>query len=764
MLRLMAWKRSAVGGRGTPFAKSARALLVGIYVAAIAGCSADAGLTGVNGDNPPDVAPDLSAAGLAAVSGQEQMGVVGSVLPDPLVVEVIASDGAPIEGAPVQWVFSAGRGLTDADTPSGTRAQVVRMETDAEGKAQIWWELGTRRGLQIATVSIVEPETASGGSGAAGAPGGKGKGKRLGLIAQAQPGPASNIVVTPDPASVEVQGTLRLEAVVTDTYGNVIEGAEVVWRSSDAAVATVDATGLLQPTAPGGAIVTASSGDITDDATVTVMSEPSTDSTAVPVPNPDQVTDLSASSVSTSAVTLRWTAVDDGTGSGASYALRVGSPSVSWGSADSLQVLVDGTALRPGAVHEYIWSSLDSGTTYEFQVVAYRGSIEDGTAMFSQLSSTASAVTAEEAPAPDGGSEPLLGTLELSPSSAVITGVGGTHQFQVTARDSLGNIISPLIAWESLDPSVATVTSTGLVTAQALGTALIVVAASCCSSDTAQVQVQDPIPLDGLLLHTNWTTATGNSVAAVGDGGKGIMQWCDWQQVLSVVDGPSVGLPAGLGNALSIRSIQNCGHVEYENVFPRPTNDQEQFWAVRYYAMNGAGQTDTKMHPHTFWPVGSIEAVHLGITPRGSGGDWVMHPRWTFSGDEFPFGVWPKAAGAGQPLTVAAGTWVRYEFILHWRNATQFRWYPRVYDMNGSLLWDEYDFRHTDTNLSLGDWYDASPSNVLTRASGSSGQDNIRTFAFGMGQAGSSGGRYYIADAAFALVSGPTAFIGAGAP
>jgi len=358
------------------------------------------------------------------------------------------------------------------------------------------------------------------------------------------------------------------------------------------------------------------------------------------------------------------------------------------------------------------------------------------------------------------GQEPVQpSTLEISPSSFTIVGVGGTRQLEVTARDSLDNVISPLVSWESLDPSVATVNGLGLVEARAVGTALIVVASSCCSSDTAQVRVENPVSTEGLLLQSDWSTATGNSFEAVSDGGKGLVRWCVWDEVLSVVPGAPLNWTR-TSNVLGIRSIDNCGHVEYENLFPLPCDNEEQFWAARFYVMNGVGQSDSKDHPLTFWPVGAIEMVHLALHRVQPNGDWSPRYIGTTSPNDFPFGVVLRDDD-GRLVHIPAGTWIRYEFILHWRNATEFRWYPRVYDVDGNLLYDEFDWKHTDTNLSIGEWYARSPANVLTRRPNSPDPNNIRTFAFGMGQAGSSGERYYIADAAFALVSGPDAFIGA---
>jgi hypothetical protein len=272
--------------------------------------------------------------------------------------------------------------------------------------------------------------------------------------------------------------------------------------------------------------------------------------------------------------------------------------------------------------------------------------------------------------------------------------------------------------------------------------------------------VQENVPLPpGTLLTVNWGTGTGNSVDAVGDGGKGIMRWCNWPDVLNVVPGAGVGWTR-TANVLSIRSIQSCGHVEFENLFPLPVDGQEQFWAVRYHVMNGVGQTDTKMHPMCLWPVGRIEAVHTQIFHNNgqfANGDWEHGAGFGY-GSGLPVGHWRPITASNTPRRLTAGTWYRYEFIMHWINATQFRVYPRLYDMNGTLLNDYTTWEYTDIGLTLEEWYNA--GNYFTRRQDSGDPNNIRTLSFGMGQAGVSNQYYYVADAAFALVNNAGAFIG----
>ena len=100
----------------------------------------------------------------------------------------------------------------------------------------------------------------------------------------ASAGPASGsavVTVTQSVASVEVSPsvdeltalgqTVQLTAEAFDENGHAVAGAEFSWESSDAAVATVDASGLVTGVAAGTATITASAGEASGSAVVTVM-------------------------------------------------------------------------------------------------------------------------------------------------------------------------------------------------------------------------------------------------------------------------------------------------------------------------------------------------------------------------------------------------------------------------------------------------------------------------------------------------------------
>jgi uncharacterized protein YjdB len=84
----------------------------------------------------------------------------------------------------------------------------------------------------------------------------------------------ASISVAPSSADLPLGKTLQLTAVVRDGSGAAIAGAPVVWSTSNAAVASVSATGLVQGNGTGMASITATSGSFTATATITVLTAP----------------------------------------------------------------------------------------------------------------------------------------------------------------------------------------------------------------------------------------------------------------------------------------------------------------------------------------------------------------------------------------------------------------------------------------------------------------------------------------------------------
>ena len=87
-----------------------------------------------------------------------------------------------------------------------------------------------------------------------------------------EPPPLQLVTVTPPAAELTARGmSVQLTAEVRDLNGAVMTGATVVWRSLDAAVATVDPSGLATAVDDGTAHIVASAGYASGSAVVTVM-------------------------------------------------------------------------------------------------------------------------------------------------------------------------------------------------------------------------------------------------------------------------------------------------------------------------------------------------------------------------------------------------------------------------------------------------------------------------------------------------------------
>jgi galactose oxidase-like protein/glyoxal oxidase-like protein/fibronectin type III domain protein len=124
--------------------------------------------------------------------------------------------------------------------------------------------------------------------------------------------------------------------------------------------------------------------------------------TAAPGP-PGTVADLAVAARAERSLTLGFTEVDDGTGHAATYNVRYATPPIDWAAAT---VVTQGTCSTPvagttiGARRSCTVAGLSPGTTYDFQLVAYRGTPNQG-AVYGGLSNVATGTTTSGAPPPE---------------------------------------------------------------------------------------------------------------------------------------------------------------------------------------------------------------------------------------------------------------------------------------------------------------------------------------------------------------------------
>ena len=144
--------------------------------------------------------------------------------------------------------------------------------------------------------------------------------------------PVASVTVSPASANIGVGGTRQLSAVTKDSGGNTLTGRVVTWSSSNTAVATVSATGLVRGVAAGSATITAISEGKSGTAAITVI--------VVPVAS---VTVSPASASISIGATWQFSAVTKDS-AGNTLTGRV----VTWASSNTAVATVSGTGLVTG--------------------------------------------------------------------------------------------------------------------------------------------------------------------------------------------------------------------------------------------------------------------------------------------------------------------------------------------------------------------------------------------------------------------------------
>src|SRR6266550_2779250 len=290
--------------------------------------------------------------------------------------------------------------------------------------------------------------------------------------------PVSAVSVAPTAATILVGATTQLQATTTDSLGNVLTGRTVTWASNNSAV-TVGGTGLATGAGTGSATITATSEGKSGTATITVTNVPVATVTVAPT---------SANLQTGQTVQLTATARD---ASGNVLSGRV----MTWSSSSSSVASVNGSGLVTGAgagsatiTATSEGQSGTSGVTVNGQGLVTAKVVGSATiTATSEGQSGSAAITVTAAP---------VATVTVSPAAAAVQ-PGQTVQLTATTKDANGNILTGrTVTWASNSNPAATVSSSGLVTGVATGTALIT-ATSEGQSGGAAIAVGTPPPPAG---------------------------------------------------------------------------------------------------------------------------------------------------------------------------------------------------------------------------------------------------------------------------
>ena len=254
---------------------------------------------------------------------------------------------------------------------------------------------------------------------------------------------AGSIAIEPQTATLMSIGeTVQLASRVLDQNGQPVAGAVVAWSSGDAAVATVNASGLVTAVSNGTTQITVRSGSVSASATVTVMQ--SAGSIAI---EPQTATLMSIGET----VQLASRVLDQ---NGQPVAGAV----VAWSSGDAAVATVNASGLV---------TAVSNGTT---QITVRSGSV-----------SASATVTVMQS----------AGSIAIEPQTATLMSIGETVQLASRVLDQNGQpVAGAVVAWSSGDAAVATVNASGLVTAVSNGTTQITVRSGSVSASATVTVMQ----------------------------------------------------------------------------------------------------------------------------------------------------------------------------------------------------------------------------------------------------------------------------------
>src|SRR5437773_2676233 len=279
--------------------------------------------------------------------------------------------------------------------------------------------------------------------------------------------PVASVAVSPVAAGLTVGATTQLTATPEDSTGTALTGRAVTWATSNPAVATVSASGLVTGVAAGSATITGTSEGQSGTSAITVTNVPVASVTVSPT----------TASLTVGATTQLTATPKDASGTALS------GRTVTWATSNAAVATVSASGLVRG-------------------VAAGSATI---TAASEGKSGTA-AITVTNVP---------VASVTVTPAIASLV-AGTTVQLTATPKDALGNPLSGrVVTWSSDALGVAAVSATGLVSGLGIG-GVTITATSEGQSGSAAVTVNlvsDSTPLYTLGNGANYYAAATGSDA-----------------------------------------------------------------------------------------------------------------------------------------------------------------------------------------------------------------------------------------------------------
>ena len=339
---------------------------------------------------------------------------------------------------------------------------------------------------------------------------------------------ASSNEITPNKGTLSIGQSSQLSARLKDAQGNIVAGRDVSWSSSDTAIVTVSNAGMLTAISDGESTITASVEGVSGFATVTVSGAPvasisvSAQSASISVGQTQQLT-ASVSDAGGNILNDRimsWTTSNEASATvsnaGLVTGIALGSSTITGTSEGKSATVVVEVSVSPVSSVSVTPQSvkLSAGQTQQLSetVTDKDGNVLSGFVIIWSSTNSAS-VTVSNTGLITGiapGSSSITATIEgkiatasVNVTKAAVSSIGLKPNLSVVRIDenqqviatvkstSGGELLGVRLNWSSSDSSIATVSTTGVVTGKSVGTATIIVSFGGVTAQ-AKIEVIDP--------------------------------------------------------------------------------------------------------------------------------------------------------------------------------------------------------------------------------------------------------------------------------
>lgn len=307
------------------------------------------------------------------------------------------------------------------------------------------------------------------------------------------PAVVDSVIVDPGSASLIVAQSIALTARPVDSAGTAVANRTIAWATSDASIATVTPAGVVAGVGTGHTLVQATSDGNTTAVDVTVSPVPPVAVATVTVsPSPASV--LEGATLQLNAATLD------------SVGAALTGRTITWTTSNDRVATISASGLLKGVA---------------------AGSATITATSEGQSSTVAATVTASV----------VVASVATSPATASIL-AGTSLQLVASPKDASGTVLSGRsVSWSSSNPSVASVSTSGLVTGVAGGSASIYATVDGIRGATALTVTQSSVPSgDPVIRVGHYVSPSGSA----GGSGTASSPW----DLTSVLSG-SKSVPAG---------------------------------------------------------------------------------------------------------------------------------------------------------------------------------------------------------------------------